>query len=227
MSDGCDPRQYMSQAEKKAWNARRGCKSGNCPPRNPKNFSKVIGRRMASDEMQVEILDEIELGRFNCGGDCEVQRHGTAEVIDGSLKGRNLQCYVKGFEPLREVLLVATALVEQVCGLHFLWTQNARRADLMFTMADLDGESGTLGKATVPQHTNVTRTQIAWFDKEDWNRLGYMGQRRVVQHELLHMLGLGHIDGVKSIMNPMYRTDIDVYQPPEIELLQTSYGKPY
>lgn len=99
------------------------------------------------------------------------------------------------------------AIIEAVCGLTTLETGEAN-CNICITNGPIDGRGGTLGLAYVP----VSGDRMAscgpmcgniLIDSAEFFTEGYL--QTVLLHEMLHALGIPHINDRSSIMFPSYQ----------------------
>lgn len=105
-------------------------------------------------------------------------------------------------------------------------------ANIILTTRPIDGQAGVLAEAQLPCGNIGRRTQLSmWADTgEVWVNaenpsVRMMDARRVFIHEFGHLIGIGHINGVRAIMNPAV-SEIRTLLPPDIEQGVLRYGDP-
>lgn len=124
--------------------------------------------------------------------------------------------------------------IASVCQLDFAYTSNFKTANILVSLARLDGRSGTLADMQLPVGNVGPSTQLngrvdieeQWdiFDGPGGGRIDY---RRTQKHEHLHVLGLGHkpeSDKRKALIAPTYSDNLWMLQDADVEELQIRYG---
>lgn len=132
-------------------------------------------------------------------------------------------------EAYKEILTNAIAIWEAVSGLRTEYVES--NANIVCLARHIDGPRGILAEAQLPCG-NVNESTQLWvrFDVgEAWvNAQNPPQQRmdlfRVAGHEFGHSWGIGHIEGVRALMNP-FISDVRGLMPPDINEQVDRYGK--
>ncbi|QEL18522.1 matrixin family metalloprotease [Limnoglobus roseus] len=118
-----------------------------------------------------------------------------------------------------------------VCGLTFVRTDTAAKADILHGVGPIDGSGKTLAWSELPNGAD-TRLKQLYDSGEQWavgpgvpaNKIDIVA---VACHEIGHALGLGHDNaGGAALMDPFYSPKVTKPQARDIARIQALYGPP-
>jgi len=141
-----------------------------------------------------------------------------------------------GSADLKQLYVRAFGDIAAACDFSAEYTPNEKNANFYVQIVRLDGKQGVLADHEIPiPNGGMEQTLRLRLDvSEAWvvdgsPRNGEIDLYRVLLHELLHGVGLGHapIDRANpALIEPMYSPLVSGLQPRDVAELQRRYGKP-
>lgn len=116
---------------------------------------------------------------------------------------------------MKNLMPTVVSILSQETGLTFEETENPTEANLTFKWTDLPNypnAAGTGGGNPRTQTGQVELNKNNWWTLNSWNGFGIVtqpdgmysnGNGWLLVHEIMHTLGLGHVDDATEIMNPI------------------------
>ena len=101
------------------------------------------------------------------------------------------------FESMKAAAAEAFARLAAVCGIMPRYTETAREARILLGTANMDGPSGVLADSQLP--CGGVRQCVQRYDVgerwtvDDGRASGRIDLTRVMAHEIMHALGVGHL----------------------------------
>lgn len=121
---------------------------------------------------------------------------------------------------------------QNVCGVKFSFLQDSKKANLIFEFKDIDRPGGILAYTEVPDPME-NQKRLSFDLNENWSTLNFadpanlyrLDIRRVVLHEVGHVLGIPHLEA-GNLMQVNYSWAINSLQPGDIAEAVRLFGSP-
>lgn len=129
-------------------------------------------------------------------------------------------------EVVRQPIMDAFAAWSAVANVAFLRVEDAPEVNIRFGRHDIDSFGGSAAWAAywATPDNKMDHVLIQWDTADEYlEGSAYFGA--ILKHEIGHALGLGHIEDVPALMNPLVGSD-EVPVASDIEGIQVLYGPP-
>jgi len=134
-------------------------------------------------------------------------------------------------EDWRSAVEEALSMWSVVCALDFKYNPDARTANILITVARIDGPSGTLAWSEMPCYANPWSKLVQRYDAGEyhWVRSDSPGPQeldivRVVAHEIGHAIGIPHL-GRGNLMAANYSRAVRALQAQDVAEAVRRYGR--